>query len=135
MTISENIDYSFTPELPCKSSSLDPSTITYQLASIDGGAPPSYLSFDANSGVVSVSAQNVSADTDVKFYVDTSINGNSNPIHKLINLKILNWLVKYCQKWTNSNALKWDVWDSGYSLRSSSWYASNSNSSDSENSI
>ena len=62
-------------------------------------------------------------------------NGNSNPIHKLINLKILNWLVKYCQKWTNSNALKWDVWDSGYSLRSSSWYASNSNSSDSENSI
>ena len=94
---------------------------------------------DPNTGAISISSYNVTADTDIAFYVNSVISGITNPIQKVINLKILNWLAQYCQRCTNSDAQKWDLWDSGYSLSSYSWIlnvstpaTSNSSKSDNE---
>ena len=121
LTIAENSDQYLNLELPCNNSYASGAAISYQLASYNGVTLPSYLTINQNTGAISISSKNVTADTYIEFYVNSIITGITNPVQKLINLKILNWLAQNCQRCTNSDAQKWDLWDSGYSLSSYSW--------------
>ena len=90
VTISENSDQYLNLELPCNNSLASGTTISYQLASYNGVTLPSYLTIDQNTGAISISSHNVTADTDIAFYVNSVITGITSSVQKLIKLKIIN---------------------------------------------
>ncbi|WP_421997474.1 putative Ig domain-containing protein [Reyranella sp.] len=90
LTIAENSDQYLNLELPCNNSYASGAAISYQLASYNGVTLPSYLTINQNTGAISISSKNVTADTYIEFYVNSIITGIPNPVQKLINLKILN---------------------------------------------
>ena len=88
LSIIENTSSSVTPILPCSSSGS--TSITYSLSAYNGGTVPSWVTINSSTGTLTLTALNVSADTEFDFYVDSAIAGVTNPVKKLIKLTVLN---------------------------------------------
>ena len=88
LSVVENTSSSETPTLTCSSSGS--TAITYSLSAYNGGTVPSWVSINSSTGTLTVTAPNVSADTEYDFYVDSTISGVANPVKKLIKLTVTN---------------------------------------------
>ena len=105
-------------DLPCSESG---STImSYSLASYNAASIPTWVSIDS-SGLLTISAPDVSVDTSNQFYVITAVNGGSGSLYKLIKLTVTNWVAQNWDKWSTQGATIWSSWNTGYSLSSGSW--------------
>ena len=57
----------------------------------------------------------------VHFYIDSQVSSVTNPIQKLINLKVTKWLAQNCQKWNSLDSSKCSSWNSNYYLSNGYW--------------
>ena len=105
--------------MPCSHAGSTP--ITYSLSSYNGGAVPSWVSINSNTGLLSITAPDVTTDSTSSFYISSTISGYSNPVQKLIKLTVQNCLASNCQLCTSSSSSSWETCSSGYTLSSGSW--------------
>ena len=82
---------------------------------------PAWIAISSLTGELTISAPEVSANTIYYFYVDSILSGVVSPIHKLIELTILNCAVSNWQKCISTNSSSWAIWNSAYSLDSGVW--------------
>ena len=70
----------FTLDLSCSSSGS--TSITYSIGNYGSTIAPSWATIDSNSGVLNITAPNVSADTEFDFYAvsTVTVSGVSNPV-------------------------------------------------------
>ena len=122
-SVVENNTIKITPDLPWSSSGL--TLISYSMSSYNGGSVLSWISINSGTGELSITAPDVSLDSDFYFYIDSIIFGIADPIHKLIKLTVkdctaLNWL-----KWQSASVSMWSLCNSSYILNSGSWILQN----------
>ena len=122
-SVVENTIVTKTPELPC---SLSGSTsITFGIGNYIGTAP-SWVSINSTTGSITITAPEVSSDTEYYFYINSVISSSSGSAQKIIKLTILNWTPSNWQKWLSTNSSAWEVWNSGYDLNSGACTAQDS---------
>ena len=132
-SIVEKAVSSLTPDLPCSSSGF--TTISFSITNYNGAISPSWITVDSTTGVLAVSAPEVSIDTEFSFYISSSIGGVTGPINKVLKIVVLNWVAQNCQTWSISSASLWATWNSGYILNSGVWYSPSSSTSTSTTNI
>ena len=125
--ITEENNSSLVPELPCSSSGAK--SIVFNISSYNSVDVPSFVSINQTTGVLSVDAPRVSTDTKYSFYIDSTISGESNLVHKIINLMVKKCTAKNCQKCSAGNSTIWTGCSSGYDLSSGSWSLTESQTS------
>ena len=94
------------PTLTC--SSLSSTTIVYSISSYNGVTAPSWVAIDSSSGLLKISTPSVINSTSCSFYINSQISSVTNPVQKLINLKVTKWLAQNCKKWTKLNKKSWN---------------------------
>ena len=119
ISVSENSITQLLPDLPCSSSGS--TSIVYSLVSYSGAIVPSWIAIDSASGLLNISAPEVSADTSNYFYIKSVITGSSDPLLNLVKLTILNCVAQNWEKWSNQGAAICSLWKSEYALSSGSW--------------
>ena len=95
---------------------------------------PSWATLNSSTKVLSISAPDVTADTEFSFYINSAVTGITNPVHKIIKITVLNCISPYWQKCISTSNTIWDVWNSGSNLSSGIWSAPLSNPSSNQNS-
>ena len=81
----------------------------------------SWVAINSTTGILTISAPSVNADTEFYFFVTSLIRGVSSPVQKLINLTVFNCQAQNWEKWSNSSSTTWVTWNSEYTLNSGSW--------------
>ena len=76
---------------------------------------------DSSSGLLKISAPNVTSETMFPFYISSAISGASTPVLKLIKITIVKWTVVNWIKCLGQSSSVWQTWSSGYSLNSGTW--------------
>ena len=79
---------SVTLDLTC--STTGTTAITYSLSVYLSNAIPSWVSLNPSTGLLSITAPNVTADTTYPFYVDSTYSGAVSFVQKLIQVTVLN---------------------------------------------
>ena len=102
-------------------SSLSSTTIVYSISSYNGVTAPSWVAIDSSNGLLKISTPNVTNSTSCSFYINSQISSVTNPVQKLINLKVTKWLAQNCQKWTSLDSSKCSNWNSNYYLSNGYW--------------
>ena len=82
---------------------------------------PSWVVIDSTSGVLNITAPDVTSDIEYDFYINAAISGVSSPVQKLIKLTILNWSVSNWQKCLSTSTTTCDVCNSGYAISNGEW--------------
>ena len=95
-------------------------SISYSISSYGSSTVPSWITINSLTGVLTITAPNVSADTEFYFYATSSITGVSNPVQKLIKLTVVNCQVQNWDKCSMSSSTTWVTWSSGSTLNSDS---------------
>ena len=90
------------------------------ISSYGSSTVPSWITINSLTGVLTITAPNVSADTEFYFYATSSITGVSNPVQKLIKLTVVNCQVQNWDKCSMSSSTTWVTWSSGSTLNSDS---------------
>ena len=112
LNLLENSYVEVSPTLTC--SSLSSTTIVYSISSYNGVTAPSWVNIDSSSGLLKISTPNVTSSTSCSFYINSQISSVTDPVQKLINLKVTKWLAQNCQKWTTTDSSKCNSWNSNY---------------------
>ena len=76
--------------------------------------PPSWITIDSNTGIISYIAPEVASDVEFDFYINSNINGVADSAQKLIKIKVIACFVTNCQKCSSTSNLIWETWISGY---------------------
>ena len=84
----EDNTFTTTPTLTC--SAAGSTAISYTISNYPATTAPSWVTIDSTTGMLTIVAPSVSADTVYKFYVSSSVTGNSDLIQKIIQLTIAN---------------------------------------------
>ena len=105
-----------TPSLTCSTTS----TITFSLASYNGGQIPSWVSCNSVSGVLTMNTPNVSSSTNYMFYINADVPGTLSPIQKLITVGITQCLVSHWDTWSSTDTTVWITWSYFYAVSSGS---------------
>ena len=95
-----------TPSLTCSTTS----TITFTLASYNGGQIPSWVSCNSVSGVLTMNTPNASSSTNYMFYINADVPGTLSPIQKLITIGITQCLVSHWDTWSSTDTTVWITW-------------------------
>ena len=96
------IEKTSTQVLPDFSCSLSSSTsIVFSLGSYNNVNAPSWITVDANTGLLTINSPEVDQDTNYSFYVNAVITGVSQQIQKLIKLTVEDW-----STWGSKAAMK-----------------------------
>ena len=95
-TVTENTYKEITPDLPC--SSTGATSISFALASYNGGQVPSFVSIDTSSGMLKITAPQIISAISYSFYISSSIAGYPNQVLKLINLSVVKCTATNCNK-------------------------------------
>ena len=132
-SVLEDSSTQITPKLPWSSDGT--TTISFSIENYNQVPVPSWISIDSSSGLLSVLTPQVSSDTNLYFYINSAIAGVSNPVEKVIKLKIIDCSVINCSKWSSVNTSNWDQWNAGYNLNLGSWVLKNNSSSSSNSSF
>ena len=77
---------------------------------------PSWIKIDPSSGILNVTAPEVTSDTIYDFYITSTMSEVSSSIQKHIKLIILNCVPSNCQNCIATNNTIWEVCNSGYYL-------------------
>ena len=96
-------------------------SIAYSTSNYCSSVVPSWVSIDSSTGVLTIAAPSVDADTEFDFYVSSSISGLSSSVMKLIKLTIANCQVQNWQKCSSSSYSTWTSWNLDYVLKSGAW--------------
>ena len=96
-------------------------TITYSVIGITGVTVSSWITIDTSTGLLSISAPNVSADTMYSFYINSYITGVTNPTQKLISLTVINWGVQNWQSCISTSGSTCQTCYTDYTLNSGQW--------------
>ena len=115
----ENTSSQKTPDLPCSISGL--TSISFSIAGYASSTPPSYVTIDTSTGKLSITAPDITADTEFNFYINSILSGVTDPIQKRIKLTINNWSVSNWKVCLSSSSTIWDIWNSGSTLTSGAW--------------
>ena len=115
----ENNKYQQTLNLSWSSSGS--TDISFSIVGNFGSRAPDWVSVNSTSGGLTLVTPDVDSDTDYYFSISSSIAGVSNQILKHIKLTIQRWIVVNWSRWSNSNHLFWEVWNSGNSLINGHW--------------
>ena len=115
----ENTFNQTTPDLPCSASGS--TSISYGIEKYNGVEVPSWIKINSTTGVLNITAEEVSEDKEFDFYISSNINGVSNSIQKLIKLTVLNCTIENCKNWTASSVYEWETCKSGYNLHRGNW--------------
>ena len=113
-TVIETYSQTETPDLTC--SSTGSSTITYSIGDYAGVTAPAWVSVNSVTGVLSISAPSVTADTVVSFYINSNISGVSSLIQKIIQVTVLDWAISNWLNCSSTSSSTWNIWISGYNL-------------------
>ena len=122
-SVTENSTSFIIPDLPC--SSTGSISISFGIINYITTAP-SWVNINSTSGNLTINAPVVFVPTSYEFYVDSTITGVTDLVHKVIKLTVLKWSSSNWMKCLGSNNLLWDVCNSGYILISGVWSASKS---------
>ena len=76
------------------------------------------MKINSETGYLSISTPEVLTDKEYSFYIYYSNQDESKYVQKIIKLKILNWNVDHCQKWTIRSGSACSEWYFGFSLNS-----------------
>ena len=90
-------------------------------------AAPAWVTIDPISGILSIEAPEVNADTNYDFYINSAIVGISNPVQKLIKLTVINCSVINWKKCVSTSGSTWEVCNNGYDLTTGTWVVQNTN--------
>ena len=119
LSLLENSYIEVSPTLTC--SSISSTSIVYSISSYNGVTAPSWVAIDSSSGLLKISTPNVTSPTSCSFFIDSQVSSVTNPIQKLINLKVTKWLAQNCQKWNSLDSSKCNSWNSYYYLSNGYW--------------
>ena len=119
LSLLENSYIEVSPTLTC--SSISSTSIVYSISSYNGVTAPSWVAIDSSSGLLKISTPNVTSPTSCSFFIDSQVSSVTNPIPKLINLKVTKWLAQNCQKWNSLDSSKCNSWNSYYYLSNGYW--------------
>ena len=142
LSIVENYSMQVVPDLTCSASGS--TLILYSIATTNGGVIPSWITLDSNTGLLSISAPEVSGDAFYTFYINSVISGVTTIPQKLINLNVKDWSLNNWQKWSSTSISNCQICNQGYNLisgaceiqnNSTSSISSNKEASDTANSI
>ena len=86
-SIAESTTTQVSPDLPCSVSGT--TAISYTIANYLTTTAPSWVTIDSSTGTLSVTAPEVSSNTEYDFYINSAVSGVSDPIQKLIKLTIM----------------------------------------------
>ena len=95
INVYENTISKKTPDLPCSISGS--TSISFSISNYLTTAP-SWVTIDSSSGILSISAPEVTSDSEFDFCINSIVNGVADPIQKKIKLTILNCVPSNCQK-------------------------------------
>ena len=84
------------------------------------------MSINSTTGSITITAPEVSSDTEYYFYINSVISSASDSAKKIIRLTILNWTSLNWQKCLSANSTTWEVWNSGFDLISGACTAQDS---------
>ena len=118
-TTMESLYFEELPDLACSYSTS--TSISFSISDYNGTTAPSWVKVDSSTGLLKISAPAVSENTTVSFYEDAIISGVTKPVHKIIQIKVINWAVTYWLKWLSTSSTTWETCDSEWKLRSGSW--------------
>ena len=113
-TILENSSMNVTPNLPCSSSGT--TVIIFSFGSYNGIPTPSWVSINSSNGELAINSPEVSADTDVYFYVNSKITGIVDFVQTAIKLTVKDWPVQNWLKCQSIGSSVWLQWNNGYTL-------------------
>ena len=119
-TVTENTYKEITPDLPC--SSTGATSISFALASYNGGQVPSFVSIDTSSGMLKITAPQIISAISYSFYISSSIAGYPNQVLKLINLSVVKCTATNCNKWDPDSSSTCVSWITRYGLNNGAWY-------------
>ena len=88
ISIAESSTMNVTPDLTCSKAGI--TSITYSISAYSSNAIPSWVSLNSGTGLLSITAPNVTADTTYPFYVVSTYSGATSPEQKLIQITVLN---------------------------------------------
>ena len=74
-------------------------------------ATQSWISLDSNTGLLIVTAPEVTSDTEYDFYINSTISGYQTQIQRQVKLTVINCSVQNCQKWSSSSGTSCAVWN------------------------
>ena len=111
--------YLLSPLLPCSPSSTTP--ISYSLATYNSGQNPSFVSVNATTGILTVSATTEQITT---FLVNSAVTSVTTSIPKVVSITVQKCMVDNWQTWSISSTNICTSWNSGYLLYNSIWYES-----------
>ena len=116
-TLVEKYSSTENPDLTC---SLSGSTaIYYTITNLNGLSAPNWITVDLFSGVLNISAPEVSSDNLTSIYINSTIAGSLYPTKKQIDITVNNWNVSYCQLCSRTSINSCITWISGYELSNS----------------
>ena len=101
------------PSLPCTTSGS--TSISFSLPSA-----PSFISIDPATGLLSITAPEVSSDTDFSFYIESTISGVTDPINKLMKITVLKWEALNWLKCVETKT-NWEKCKDGYKKNGDGW--------------
>ena len=104
ISIVENNVLSITPDLTCSADGT--TSITYT-----SSATQSWISLDSNTGLLTVTAPEVTSDTEYDFYINSTVSGYQTQIQRQVKLTVINCSVQNCQKWSSSSGTSCAVWN------------------------
>ena len=101
-------------------SSLSSTTIVFSIANYNGVTAPSWVLIDSSSGLLKITTPSSASSISYSFYINAQVSSVTNPIQKLITIKVTPWSAKNCQKWTVEDSTKWSSCNTNYYLTSGS---------------
>ena len=104
------------PDLTCSYSGS--TSISYSLSSYGAYLAPPWVSIDSNTGKLTITTQDVTADSTFNFYIHSTIGTTKNLIKKKIELIVSSFAVQHCTKCSVSSKSECSICDSGYILSS-----------------
>ena len=113
-SISQFTSVQINADLPCSHSGI--TSITYSIGDYSTSLTPTWITINSTTGTLSISTPGVNSDTELNFYIISSVNGLANPIQKRIVLTIKAWAVSNCLKCLRTSIYIWEQCNSGYNL-------------------
>ena len=105
------------PDLTCSSTN----TISYSIAQYDSSAIPAWISIDSSTGELTISAPEVSADSEYDFYINSQVSGFTNTVQKLIKLIVKNCAISHWDLYSDGSAWAWSTWSTGFTICTKNW--------------
>ena len=118
-SIVENNTINITPDLPWSYSGS--TYISFSLGAYQSSIIPSWIIINSSTGLLSITSPEVEKDTNFIFFINSSVNGVSGYVKKLVNITIKKWIALNWLKCSGSSNLEWTKCDSGYSQNSGTW--------------